>query len=97
MIEVREALVSSLESLQSLLLRLGEPEGLSRLRRGFLGRAPAQMRHLTSSAWWAAALDLIAAAQPGTTKAALLDELWPEPDITPGRKQALKELLIFYP
>ena len=42
----------------------------------------------------AAALDLVAAETPLVSRAATLDALWPEPDTPPGRKQALKDLIL---
>ena len=45
----------------------------------------------------AAALDLVAMEQSGWTRANWLDTLWPEPDIPPGRKQQLKDLILSVP
>jgi len=45
----------------------------------------------------AAALDLVVAEPPARTRADWLDALWPEPDVPPGRKQTLKDLILSAP
>ena len=45
----------------------------------------------------AAALDLAAAEPPVRSRADWLEALWPEPDVPPGRKQALKDLILSAP
>ena len=42
----------------------------------------------------AVALDMVAAEQPTQSRADLLNALWPEPDVPPGRKQVLKDLIL---
>ncbi len=42
----------------------------------------------------AAALDLVTAGPPVSSRAAALDALWPEPDDPPGRKRVLKDLVL---